>query len=52
MASISREANGSKTIQFVDGTKRQTIRLGKVSEKAAVAIRCHFEHLLEATRRP
>jgi integrase len=48
MASISREANGSKTIQFVDGTKRRSIRLGKVSLKAAVAIKCHVEHLLAA----
>ena len=45
MASISREANGSKTIQFVDGDRRRSIRLGKVSKKAAVTICCHVEHL-------
>ena len=48
MASISREPNGSKTIQFVDGDRRRSIRLGKVSEKAAVTICCHVEHLRTA----
>jgi integrase len=48
MASISREANGSKTIQFVDGDRRRSIRIGKVPEKAAVTIRCHVEHLQTA----
>jgi len=45
MASISREPNGRKTIQFVEGTKRRSLRLGKVSEKAAVAICCHVDNL-------
>ena len=45
MASISRESNGRKTIQFVEGTKRRSLRLGKVSEKAAVAICCHVDNL-------
>jgi integrase len=48
MASISREPNGRKTVQFVDGTKRRSIRLGEVSEKVANSIRCHVENLLVA----
>lgn len=46
MASISREPNGHRTIQFVarDG-KRKSIRLGKVSEKIASQIKFKVERL-------
>jgi integrase len=45
MASISREPNGRKTIQFVDGTKRRSLRLGKLSDKAATLVRIKVEAL-------
>jgi len=48
MASISREPNGRKTIQFVDGTKRRSIRLGKVSERVATLVRLRVESLVAA----
>ena len=46
MASISRDSNGRRTIQFVaaDG-KRKSIRLGKVSGKMAEAIKVRVEIL-------
>ena len=46
MASISREANGRRTIQFVapDG-KRRSIRLGKVSQRTAESFRERVEQL-------
>src|SRR5262245_26366039 len=46
MASISREPNGRRTIQFVasDG-KRKTIRLGKVSRRIAEEVRVKVEAL-------
>lgn len=49
MASISRERNGRRTIQFVgtDG-KRRSIRLGKVSQKTAEAVKAKVEHLVAA----
>ncbi len=49
MASISREPNGRRTIQFVrsDG-KRPSIRLGKCSQKTAEAVRVKVEHLAAA----
>ncbi len=47
MASISRDPNGRKRILFVapDG-KRKTIRLGKMSIRAAEAVKFRIEHLL------
>ena len=50
MASINREPNGRKTIQFVaaDG-KRRSIRLGKMNRKAATAFRVRVEHLVSAS---
>jgi integrase len=49
MASISREPNGRRTIQFVAPDKRRrSIRLGKVSQRAAEAIRGHVEQLVSA----
>lgn len=49
MASITKESNGRKTIQFV-GTdnKRRSIRLGKVSQRVAEAVKMRVEHLLAA----
>jgi hypothetical protein len=46
MASISRESNGRKTIQFVaaDGT-RKSIRLGKVSQRMAEEVKVKVEQL-------
>ena len=40
MASISKDKNGNRTIQFVAGDrKRRTIRLGKVTAKTAEGIK-------------
>lgn len=49
MASISREPNGRRTIQFVapDGS-RKSIRLGKVAQRHAEHVRAKVEHLLAA----
>jgi integrase len=46
MASISKAANGYRTIQFVGGDgKRRSIRLGKVSQKQAEAVKLRVEAL-------
>lgn len=49
MASISREKNGRRTIQFVaaDG-KRKSIRLGKLSQRQAEAVKVKVEQLASA----
>ncbi len=49
MASIARSKNGTRRILFMapDGT-RPTIRLGKVSQRAAESIKYRIEQLLEA----
>ena len=49
MASITREPNGRRTIQFVgsDG-KRRSIRLGKVSQRLAESVQVRVEHLAAA----
>ena len=49
MASITRESNGRRTIQFVgsDG-KRRSIRLGKVSQRLAEGVQVKVEHLTAA----
>ncbi len=49
MASISKEPNGRRTIQFVaaDG-KRRSIRLGKVSQRTAEGVKVHVENLATA----
>jgi hypothetical protein len=46
MASISRDPNGNRTVQFV-GTdkKRRSVRLGKASQKAAEHVQRIVEHL-------
>ncbi len=50
MASISREANGRRVIQFTGGDgKRRSIRLGKVSQRAAETVKVHIERLVTAS---
>ena len=50
MASISRQPNGHKTIQFADGNgTRKSIRLGKVPLSTAKAVRVKVEHLVAAS---
>ena len=50
MASISRDRNGRRDIRFVrsDGT-RPKIRLGKVTQKQAEAVKVHVERLIAST---
>ncbi len=49
MASISREPNGRRTIQFVGGDgKRRSIRLGKCSQRLAETVQVKVEHLAAA----
>ena len=46
MASLSREPNGNRTIQFVAGSgKRKSVRLGKTSQKTAEVIKSKIEAL-------
>ena len=49
MASITRQSNGRRLIQFVgaDG-ERKTIRLGAVSQRTAEAVKVKIEHLASA----
>ena len=51
MAGITREPNGRRTIRFVapDGKKRPKIRLGKVSQKQAEAVKVHVERLIASS---
>ena len=51
MASITREPNGRRTIQFVgaDG-KRRSIRLGKVSQRMAELVRGYVETIAAAVK--
>ena len=47
MASITREGNGRRTIQFVaPDKKRRSIRLGKASQRTAEAVKVRVEHLV------
>ncbi len=49
MASISREKNGRRSIQFVGpDKKRRTVRLGKTSQRTAEAVKVRVEHLVAA----
>jgi integrase len=52
MASITRESNGRKTIQFI-GTdkKRRSLRLGKASLEYARTIKNHVESIMAAKRK-
>ena len=46
MASLSTDANGNRTLQFVSGDgKRRTIRLGKLPKKEAETIKLRVEAL-------
>ena len=48
MASIANDSNGKRRIQFVAPCgKRKTIRLGKMSKRAAESIKTRVEQLLE-----
>ena len=50
MASITKQANGRKTIQFVGrDKKRRSIRIGKVSQRIAEAIKVKVEALIGAS---
>jgi len=51
MASISKEPNGRRTVQFVgaDG-KRRSIRLGKVSQRTAEVVRGYVETIAAAVK--
>jgi integrase len=46
MASLSSDKKGNRTIQFKDGLKRKSIRLGKMSKRQADKIKWHVEALL------
>ena len=47
MASISRQPNGRRTIQFVaPGGKRPSIRLGKVTQRIAETVKLRVELLV------
>jgi len=49
MASITREPNGRKTIQFTGpDCKRRSIRLGKVSQRHAETVKTRVEQLAAA----
>lgn len=49
MASISKDATGNRSIQFVGkDRKRRTIRLGKCSQRQAEAVKVHVERLVHA----
>ena len=49
MASITREPNGRRTIQFIAvDAKRRSIRLGKVTQRQAEVVKLHIEQLQAA----
>ena len=49
MASVIRQKNGRRMIQFINADgKRLTIRLGKVSQRQADAVKIKVEHLVAA----
>lgn len=51
MASLARDKDGTKRIQFTDtGRKRRTIRLGKVPVKVAVSFKANTEKLIACRR--
>ncbi len=51
MASITREKNGRRTIQFVGSDrKRRSVRLGKASQRTAEIVRGHVEALVAAAK--
>jgi hypothetical protein len=50
MASISKQSNGRRTVQFVaPNGKRKSIRLGKVSQNDALTIKLKVEKLVAAS---
>lgn len=48
MASVSNDPNGRRRVLFTRSGKRQAIRLGKVSERAAETVCRHVENILAA----
>ena len=49
VASISKDATGNRSIQFVGkDRKRRTIRLGKCSQRQAEAVKVHVERMVHA----
>jgi len=49
MASIIRKGNGRRMIQFIDTAgKRRTVRLGKMSQRQAEAVKTKVENLVAA----
>jgi integrase len=47
MASLSRDKNGTKRVQWTNASgKRQTIRLGRMPVKAAQSVKVHLERLI------
>lgn len=49
MASITTEPNGHRTVQFKIGSgKRQSIRLGKINQKIADAVKLRVELIIGA----
>jgi hypothetical protein len=49
MASITKESNGRKTIQFIAADRRRrSIRLGKFSMRAAETVRLHVESIVSS----
>src|SRR3984957_9836815 len=49
MASITRESNGRKTIQFIaPDRRRRSIRLGKCSMRSAETVRLHVESIVSS----
>ena len=52
MASISREPNGRKVLQFCTGAgRRRSLRLGKLAQRDAETFRLHVERLVAAKER-
>ena len=50
MASISKQPNGRRTIQFVSSDQtRKSIRLGRVTQRDAEAIKLRVEHLIASS---
>ena len=49
MASLSRDANGTFRIRVIVSGKRKCVRLGRLTRKAADAVRLRVEHLAAAS---
>ena len=50
MASITRQSNGRRMLQFLDSDgERRTVRLGKMAQRNAEAVKLRVEHLVAAS---